>query len=197
MRVPNPGRDAARGPRHAGTTGGHRSAGCPQPLRRSCWPVLPLWREPRWRTKTTSWPRSALSSRRFRCRPLSPPPPLGPGAAPAPAPRSGAQRASRLREGCAAAAHPRFRCGRSAAPHGLLFSLPPAPHANFERASLPPGWRHRGRRARGGGGHGGAGLIPALTSASPGGSPLGGGPPRPPPPPLRSLPVPPCLKAAP
>lgn len=196
MRVPNPGRDAARGPRHAGTTGGHRSAGCPQPLRRSCWPVLPVWREPRWRTKTTSWPRSALSSRRFRCRPLSPLHPSAP--APLPHPRPAAERSAH--PGCGRDARqqriPDFDAVAPPLPTGSSFRYRPLPTQTLNEPRCPRGGGTAGG-GRGWGGHGGAGLIPALTSASPGGSPLGGGPPRPPPPPLRSLPVPPCLKAAP
>lgn len=182
MWEPSPGRDAARGPRHAGTTGGHRGAGSPKPLRRCCRPVLSAWREPSWGTKTTRSPPSALCSRRFRCRRMSPPRPRYRSRTRAP------QRS----------AHP--GCDRDARQRRIpdFDEVPPPlpPGSSFRYRPLPTQTlnEHRSPRAggaagggRGGGGHGGAephagaGLSPALTSGSPGGSPLGGGPPRPPP----------------
>lgn len=150
MREPNPGRDAARGPRHAGTAGGHRSAGSPKPLRRSCRPVLPVWRETPRGTKNPSSPLSAPSSRRFRCRPMFPPRP---------------RYRSRIRAPHRSA-HP--GCERDARQQRIpdFDGVPPplSPGSSFRYRPLPAQTfnEHRSPRAGGtagggrGGGHGGA-----------------------------------------
>lgn len=178
MREPNPGRDAAGGPHHAGTTGGHRSAESPKPLRYR--PVLPVWRGPPWGTKTTSSAPSALSSRRFRCRSMSPPRRRHRCRTRAPrrSAHPGCERDARQRRS------PDFDGVPPPLPPGSSFRCRPLPTQTLnEHRSPRAGGAAGGTRGRGAPRRCGSGLIPALTSGSPGGSPLGGGPPRPPSPP--------------